>query len=86
MKPTVGRRAREGAAFEELNYRDGGGIEVSLLWSRADDSLAVVVVDVQRQELFELPVAPAEAADAFRHPYAYAAARGVAALPITLAS
>ena len=61
--------------FEELDYRENDGIEVSLLWSRADNSLSVFVVDAKTDELFELPVRVEEALDAFRHPFAYAATR-----------
>lgn len=58
--------------FEELDYRENDGIEVSLLWSRDDDSLAVVVVDTKADETLELSVEPAEAMDVFHHPFAYA--------------
>ena len=58
--------------FEELDYRENDGIEVSLLWSRADNSLAVRVVDTKTDERFRLAVRADEAMDAFRHPFAYA--------------
>ncbi len=31
--------------FEELDYREADGLEVSLLWNRHDGSLSVYVVD-----------------------------------------
>jgi hypothetical protein len=57
---------------EELDHRESDGIEVSLLWSRADGSLAVAVRDARTGERFELRVEPEQALDAFRHPFAYA--------------
>jgi hypothetical protein len=67
----------EQALREELDYRESDGIEVSLLWSRADGSLAVAVLDVRTAQRFELPVEPKRALDAFTHPFAYAASRGL---------
>jgi hypothetical protein len=60
--------------FEELDYRENDGIEVSLLWSRIDNSLSVRVVDTRTDEKFRLAVQANEALDAFRHPFAYARA------------
>jgi hypothetical protein len=67
----------EQALREELDYRESDGIEVSLLWSRDDGSLAVAVRDGRTGERFELPVEPEQALDAFQHPFAYAACRGL---------
>ena len=58
--------------FEELDYRESDGIQVSLLWSRETNALSVFVVDTKTDEQFELALAPAHAMDAFRHPFAYA--------------
>jgi hypothetical protein len=63
-------------ARRELAYRSTNGIDVFLLWSPSDDSLAVVVID-ENADSFELVVTAAEAMDAFDHPYAYAAFRGL---------
>jgi hypothetical protein len=60
-------------ALEELDYRESDGIEVLLLWSRADGSLVVAVRDGRTAERFELLVGPEQALDAFQHPFAYAA-------------
>jgi hypothetical protein len=71
-------------ARQELAYRSSNGIDVFLLWSPADDSLAVVVID-ENAVSFELVVAAREALDVFEHPFAYAAYRGVhleEALPV----
>jgi hypothetical protein len=60
--------------FEELAYRESDGIEVSLLWTPADDSVSVLVTDARSDDAFEIAVAPEAALDAFEHPFAYAAA------------
>jgi hypothetical protein len=62
----------------ELAYRRGAGIEVTLLWHRTTGELTVSVTDAASGASFELPVAADEALAAFHHPYAYAAAQGVA--------
>ena len=64
--------------IEELAHRSGDGLEVTLWWSREDDSLLVVVDDVRSGDLFQLEVDHRDAIDAFNHPYAHAAHRGVA--------
>jgi hypothetical protein len=58
--------------FEELDFREGDGLEVSLLWNREADSLSVLVVDARTDESFELDVTSRTALDVFRHPFAYA--------------
>ena len=69
--------------IEELASRESAGIQVSLLWSREGNTLSVVVRDNRTREEFSLAPEPAEAMDAFQHPFAYAARRRVAS---TLAS
>jgi hypothetical protein len=65
----------------ELAHRRSNGIDVTLWWSPGDDSLAVTVLD-EAGDSFELVVESHEALDAFEHPYAHAAMRGVhASLP-----
>lgn len=66
-------------ARRELAHRSSNGIDVFLLWSPADDSLAVVLIDAN-SDSFELVVDPAEALDTFEHPYAHAAFRGLGAV------
>jgi hypothetical protein len=63
--------------FEELHRRASAGLEVSLLWSRTAGKLVVFVADTITGESFELPVAREEALEAFNHPFAYAAGRGI---------
>ena len=56
----------------ELNYREGDGLEVTLVWYPADDAIAVKVLDTRTGERFEITVDSASAGDAFNHPFAYA--------------
>ena len=56
----------------ELDYREGDGLEVALVWYPEDDAIAVKVLDTRTGERFEFPVDPASARDAFTHPFAYA--------------
>jgi hypothetical protein len=67
----------------ELAHRAGDGIDVYLLWSPCDDSLAVTVLD-EAGESFELVVEPHEALETFEHPYAYAAYRGATGTKISV--
>jgi hypothetical protein len=63
--------------IEELASRESAGIQVSLFWSREDNTLSVVVRDNWTNEEFSLAAEPEEAMDVFRHPFAYAATRRV---------
>ena len=63
--------------YRELAFRANDGVEVGLFWNTVTDRLVVVVDDSRSGDLFELEVSAAEALDAFEHPYAYAAHRGV---------
>lgn len=58
----------------ELDYREGDGLEVALVWYPGRDAIAVKVLDTRTGERFEIPVDPASARDAFHHPFAYATA------------
>jgi hypothetical protein len=62
--------------WQELASRDGDGLEISLLWSKAAGRVKVTVADSRLDESFELDIAGAEALAAFHHPFAYAAGRG----------
>jgi hypothetical protein len=59
-------------AIRELDRRTHDGIDVRLLWNSAADTVVVAVHDTRTDELFELPVAAADALFAFQHAYAYA--------------
>jgi hypothetical protein len=61
----------------ELDFRSNHGLEVALLWEPETNRVSVSVFDRQRGDDFTLEVDSAEALDAFHHPYALAATRGV---------
>ena len=61
----------------ELDRRESNGVAVTLSWECAENRVIVSVVDTGSGESFELTVEDANARDAFEHPFAYAAFRGV---------
>jgi hypothetical protein len=62
----------------ELAQRTVDGIDVVLLWCQVTDGLSIVVHDARSGRSFELEVETgAEALDAFHHPFAHAACRGL---------
>jgi len=61
----------------ELDFRTNDGVEVALLWRKGNERLVVEVVDTKVGNAFRLEIAAGEALEAFHHPYAYAAFRGV---------
>ena len=61
----------------ELDRREGDGVAVTLSWDCAENRVIVSVVDAATRESFELTVEDANARDAFEHPFAYAAFRGI---------
>jgi hypothetical protein len=58
----------------ELARRTNDGIEVTLFWSQATNRVTIAVLDSHSDEHLEFDVDGSAALDAFRHPYAYAAA------------
>jgi hypothetical protein len=64
--------------MKEIAHRTSDGIEVVLFWRRGDALLTVGVADERTGAYFEFDVEAAQALDAFHHPYAYAAFRGLA--------
>lgn len=58
-------------ARRELDHRRSHGIDVTLSWSPARNTLFVTVRD-DAGDSFELAAEPHEALDVFNHPYAYA--------------
>ena len=62
----------------ELAHRTSDGIDVSLLWNRLTNRVRVRVFDGRSDEAFELEVDGRSALDAYRHPFAYAAAEQTA--------
>ncbi len=73
------RYERQPAAFRGLAYRESDGLEVSLLWSRSEGSLTVVVYDAKSEETHEIPAPPDRALEVFHHPFAQAALAASAA-------
>jgi hypothetical protein len=71
------RRATIDRLPKELAYRSNDGIEVWLLWTKADNRLFVLLVDSRTGDTFEIDVESHDALDAFHHPYGYAAWRGI---------
>ncbi len=61
----------------ELDFRSTDGLEVTLLWQPETNRVSVTVFDAKTGDDFDLDIDPADAADAFDHPYAYAASRGL---------
>ena len=61
----------------ELDFRSIDGLEVALLWEPETNRVSVSVFDRRSGDDFTLEVDPARALDAFHHPYALAATRGV---------
>jgi hypothetical protein len=59
----------------ELAQRLSGADEVLLLWDPESDRVELYVRDRVTGMGFRVEVAPAEAIDAFYHPYAYTAER-----------
>jgi hypothetical protein len=57
----------------ELAQRRNDGLEITLLWARADDSVQVAVHNERDGTTVAFPVDRSEALDAFYHPFAYAA-------------
>jgi hypothetical protein len=63
--------------WSELASRENDGLAVSLFWSKATNRVKVTVADAKVHDGFELEVPAADALEAFNHPFAYAADRGV---------
>jgi hypothetical protein len=66
-----------GSRTRELARRDADGIEVILRWHPADDALSVSVTDARGEHCFDLAVERDCGLEAFHHPFAYAADRGL---------
>ena len=57
----------------ELAQRSNDGLEITLLWARADDTVHVSVLNERTGRTAAFAVDRARALDAFYHPFAYAA-------------
>ena len=60
-------------SMRELAYREGDGLEVTLLWDERCDRLAVSVFNWKTGDCFVLPAPGDRALDVFYHPFSYAA-------------
>jgi carotenoid cleavage dioxygenase-like enzyme len=58
--------------FVELDARQNDGYTVSLEWDRDTGKTQIVVGDTRTASQVVVPVPPANAGDAFRHPFTYA--------------
>ena len=56
----------------DLALRKAGSIRVALIYDRGAGTLAVFVHDASTGEELVLPVSGEEAAEVYRHPFAYA--------------
>jgi hypothetical protein len=59
--------------IRELDHRSGNGLEVVLVWYPASNEVVVHVFDSATESAYRAIVDPANAADAFLHPFAYVA-------------
>jgi hypothetical protein len=72
--------------MRELDSRTGDGLEIRLLWHPEDGRVAVAVADSKTGEEFGFEVHErTRAREAFKHPFSYAAWRGIDAFAATLA-
>jgi hypothetical protein len=62
---------------KELARRASDGIDVSLYWNERTNRVTVKVYDVRIDKAFEVEVHGSRALDAYRHPFAYAAAKQI---------
>jgi hypothetical protein len=64
------------AQVRELDFRESAGLQVTLLWQGVGNRIWVRVWDARTDEAFAFDVAPADALDAFHHPFAHAPRAG----------
>jgi len=62
----------------ELDRRTDDGVDARLLWRSSDDRVTVAVLDTVTGDAFTVEVRAGDRAlDVLRHPFAYAAWRGI---------
>jgi hypothetical protein len=71
------KRANPRSLKRELSRRCCAGLDVTLYWRERTGGLSLAVRDAGNGDSFEVDVDPADALDAFEHPYSYAARLGV---------
>jgi hypothetical protein len=59
-------------ALIELDSRMSGGVQVTLLWHRLENSIWVEVMNWETDERFTVATPPERALEVFMHPFAYA--------------
>ena len=59
------------SSWVELADRAGDGLEVRLYWNDSDGRVKVTVTHLATDRTAQLDVAPADAMEAFHHPFAY---------------
>jgi hypothetical protein len=74
LKEETNMTATASTERRELAHRTNDGIEVTLYWSQATNAVTIAVLDSHSDAGMEFDVDANAALDAFRHPYAYAAA------------
>jgi hypothetical protein len=68
------RHTHPGAERIVLARRKNAGIQVTLLWAKSTNAVAVLICDDNADDQFEVPVEPGtNPLPVFEHPYAYAA-------------
>jgi hypothetical protein len=78
--------AQSSRIVRELDHRTCGGVDVRLLLSDYDGRVIVAVHDARTDDEFMVQVLPHDCAtEVFAHPFAYAAARGIATSDIETA-
>ncbi|HEV2784954.1 MAG TPA: hypothetical protein VGV67_01090 [Solirubrobacteraceae bacterium] len=63
--------------IRELDRRRSDGIDVRLLWNQTHDQVMVAVFDAKTGDAFQFEVHARDSLEAFHHPYAHAAFRGI---------
>jgi hypothetical protein len=80
------QESKTATRMRELAHREGPDVDVSLFWRPEDDSVVLLLVEVPTGVVFEIPVDPQQAMDAFNHPYAYLPASAADLSPELLAA
>jgi hypothetical protein len=63
------------SVIHELDHRRNDGFDVRVLSNSGTNQVSIAVADGRAGECFAFEIAPADAVDAFHHPYAYAPRR-----------
>ena len=56
----------------DIATRRAAGSEVALMWNRVENTLYVRAYDAKTREEIAIPVSADDAAEVYRHPFAYA--------------